>query len=263
MQCVVLAGGLGTRMRPWTETVPKALLPVDGTPFVDHQLTLLAGHGVTQVVFSIGYRGAMIRDFVGDGAHWGLDVRYVDEGPQLRGTAGALRLALDEDRLAPVFLVTYGDSYLPVPHRPLLDRLDGEGGDGAGPLVDAVMAVYRNRDAWDASNVLYRGGDAGGRDGRVELYDKHGTDPRCAEMEHIDYGLAALRRDLVEAEIPAGEHADLADLYHRLSLEGRLVGHEVGTRFFEVGSPGGLADLEKLLMAGRSGRPSRPRHDVG
>jgi len=243
VQCVVLAGGLGTRMRPWTDSVPKALLPVAGVPFVDHQLGLLASHGVCRVVFCIGYRGEMIRSFVGDGARWGVGVAYVDEGAALRGTAGALRLALDSGRLAESFLVVYGDSYLPVPHRPVLHRL-AEG--------DAVMTVFRNRNAFDASNVLYRAG-------RVALYDKSGLDPRCAEMEHIDYGLAALRRSLVSELVPAGERVDLADVYHQLSRDGRLLGHEVDRRFYEVGSPGGLADLAKRLMSAPAGQDNAER----
>ena len=244
MQCVVLAGGLGTRMRPWTETRPKALLPAAGSPFVDHQLRLLADRGVTDVVLCVGYRGGMIRDAVGDGGRWGLAVTYVDEGRDLRGTAGALRLATDRGVLAPAFLVTYGDSYLPVPHRPVLRRLGrGAGTDGD---AEAVMAVHRNRDAWDVSNVLYR-------DGRVELYDKRADDATRRRMEHIDYGLAALRRDLVEREVPPDEVVDLADLYHRLSVAGRLRGHEVRRRFYEIGSPGGLADLEKHLLTAATG----------
>src|SRR4051812_50216976 len=90
MQCVILAGGLATRMRPLTETIPKALIPVAGVPFIDHQLAWLAGHGVTEVVLSVGYRGDMLRDHVGDGARYGLAVRVVDEGSELRGTAGAV-----------------------------------------------------------------------------------------------------------------------------------------------------------------------------
>ena len=72
MQCVILAGGLATRMRPLTEQIPKALIPVEGTPFVDHQLAWLAAHGVDEVVLSIGYRGDMLRAHVGDGARYGL-----------------------------------------------------------------------------------------------------------------------------------------------------------------------------------------------
>src|SRR5437588_535334 len=99
MQCVILAGGLATRMRPFTDERPKALLPVAGRPFVDHQLEWLARHGVTRALLSIGYRGDMLRAHVGDGARFGLEVTYVDEGAELRGTAGALRLALERGAL--------------------------------------------------------------------------------------------------------------------------------------------------------------------
>ena len=99
MQCVILAGGLATRMRPLTDVIPKALIPAEGKPFVDHQLAWLAGHGVTDVVLSIGYRGDLLRDHVGDGGRFGVRVRYVDERTELRGTAVALRLAFAEGAL--------------------------------------------------------------------------------------------------------------------------------------------------------------------
>src|SRR5919197_6751225 len=95
LQCVILAGGLGTRMRPATEAIPKALVPVLGSPFADWQLRLLASRGVERVVYSVGYRGDMLRDHVGDGSCFGLQVAWVDEGDDLRGTGGALRLAPD------------------------------------------------------------------------------------------------------------------------------------------------------------------------
>jgi len=61
MQCVILAGGRATRMRPLTDSIPKALIPAAGRPFIDHQLDWLAGHGVTDIVLSVGYRGDAIR----------------------------------------------------------------------------------------------------------------------------------------------------------------------------------------------------------
>src|SRR2546421_8755669 len=92
LQCVILAEGVGTRMRPATEEMPKALLPVLGRPFCDWQLELLAERGVERVLYSVGYRGEMIRDHVGDGSRFGLAVGYVDQGEHLRGTRGALHL---------------------------------------------------------------------------------------------------------------------------------------------------------------------------
>jgi NDP-sugar pyrophosphorylase family protein len=116
MQCVILAGGLGTRMWPETKTIPKTLLPIAGTPFATWQLSWLARSGSDSVVYCVGHLGQLIRDHVGDGARFGLRVRYAEDPPKLLGTWGALRAALDV--LAPTVLVTYGDSYLPFDYAP-------------------------------------------------------------------------------------------------------------------------------------------------
>src|SRR3954463_4039756 len=105
MQCLILAGGLGTRMRPLTETVPKAMLPVAGRPFADWQLAWLAGQGVERVVYSLGHLGELVEEHVGDGRSFGLDVRYCYERGQLLGTAGAVRAAIDAGLMDEAFFV--------------------------------------------------------------------------------------------------------------------------------------------------------------
>ncbi len=237
MQCVILAGGLGTRMREVAGDQPKALLPVCGRPFVDHQLELLAAGGVEQVVLCIGYGGSALQAHVGDGAAFGLEVRYVDEEDDLRGTAGALRLALDQGVLAEAFGVLYGDSYLPIELRLVWDAFRASG-------RPALMTVYRNDDRWDVSNAVFA------KD-RVVLYDKHGTDPSTAQRRWIDYGLSFLSAKVIAERVPSGEVADLAELYHDLSVEGQLAGLEVEERFYEVGSPAGLAELEGYIASSR------------
>ena len=150
MQCVILAGGRATRMRPLTDTIPKALIPVDGRPFVDHQLAWLAGarRDRRRVVRRLPRR----RD---PRASWataramGCASAIVDEGEDLRGTAGALRLALDEGALEESFLLTYGDSFLP-------DRLRGGVRAFAACGQPALMTVFRNDGRWDTSNVDLR-----------------------------------------------------------------------------------------------------------
>lgn len=232
MQCVILAGGLGTRMRPFTEGMPKALIPVGplNVPFIDFQLAWLASHGVDDVILSIGYRGHMLRDHVGTGQRFGVPVRYVDEGAKLRGTAGALRLGIEEDVLEDTFLVTYGDSFLPIDF----------GGVGAAYRASgkkAAMTVLKNGGRWDASNVIFENGS-------LALYDKKRSDRPTLSFEYIDYGLTALSRDVVIDAIPLGDGPhDLATLFHDLSVEGELLGIEVQERFYEIGSPQGLADF--------------------
>jgi NDP-sugar pyrophosphorylase family protein len=237
MQCVVLAGGLGTRMRPMTETVPKSLLPVAGLPFVDWQLRWLAAHGVTNAVLCIGQFGEMIEEHVGDGARFGLPVRYVREGQELRGTAGALRLALEEGALEDEFLVTYGDSYLRVDFGAVGKAFRDSG-------KPALMTVFLNAGEWDTSNVVF---DAEKR--LVALYDKRRALRPAGDYRYIDYGLTAYRRDTIERLVPSGQRYDLAEVLHGLSLEGDLAGLEVFERYYEIGSPSGLSDLERYLAS--------------
>jgi NDP-sugar pyrophosphorylase family protein len=243
MQCVILAGGLGTRMWPETKTVPKTLLPIAGTPFATWQLAWLSESGIDSVVYCVGHLGQLIRDHVGDGSPWGLSVRYVDEGDHLRGTAGALRLAHDSGALDEDFLVLYGDSWLQV--------------DPAGVLRAArehrepvLMTVFRNDGRWDGSNVVLEGS-------RVARYAKGLTEPP-AEMRWIDYGLLAFRRGVIAERVPPDGPQDLAPLCAALAAEGLLAGLEVGRRFYEIGSVAGRDELEALFTA-RPAVPGRPR----
>jgi MurNAc alpha-1-phosphate uridylyltransferase len=233
MQCVILAGGLGTRLRSVTATMPKALVPVAGRPFADHQLTWLKDEGVTNVVYSVGHLGDQIREHVGDGARYGLSVRYVDEGADLRGTGGALRLAYDEGALEPTFGVLYGDSYLTAP-------LSAVAAEFARRRPAGLMTVYRNENRFDTSNARLS-------DGWVVAYDKAVDDPVAAGMLWIDYGFSMYERDEIIPLLPAADVVDLAVVQRTLSKQGRLAGYEVTERFYEVGSPEGLAELETFL----------------
>jgi MurNAc alpha-1-phosphate uridylyltransferase len=230
MQCVILAGGLATRMRPLTDTIPKSLITVNGRPFIDYQLQWLQSQGVTEVVLCIGYQGVRIREHL---ARWPgeMSIRFVDEGEVLRGTGGAIRMAFDAGVLAERFLVTYGDSFLPVSFPDVWASFLKN--DDA-----ALMTVFRNQGRWDASNVRYE-------NGRVVLYDKSKS-AESRGMDFIDYGLSAFKRSVIETSIGPGEKMDLSLVFHRLSVSGELAGYEVDTRFYEIGSAEGLNDFSKF-----------------
>lgn len=212
--------------------LPKCLIEVAGRPFADLQLRWLSGQGVSRVLYSIGHRGDQVRAYVGDGASWNLDVRYVDEGPDLRGTAGALRLALERNLLEDRFLILYGDSYLTV-------SLDEVANAYRRMRLPALMTVFRNEGRWEESNVAFDGS-------RVIRYQKHNSNSP-PDMCFVDYGLSALSSSLVQQEVPVGTDGDLATLFGSLSAQGKLGGFEVHERFYEIGSPEGLRDLEQRL----------------
>jgi N-acetyl-alpha-D-muramate 1-phosphate uridylyltransferase len=230
MQAVILAGGLATRLGALARDRPKALIEVGGRPFLAWQLERLARSGFSDVLLCIGHLGAQISAFAGDGSAFGLRVRCREDGPRALGTAGALRSALDE--LAPEFLVTYGDSYLPFDYSmPLSDLL-------AHPQAEGSMAVFRNDGRWDRSNTAVA-------NDHVVRYEKGSTD---AALDHIDYGATALRREVI-ARLPAGASAGLERVQAELAAAGTLRACRAATRFYEIGSEAGLAELDALLRA--------------
>jgi len=224
----ILAGGLATRLRPITESIPKALVEVAGKPFIFRQLDYLYLQGIRRVVLCIGYLGEMIEQIVGDGSQFGLEVTYSPDGPVLLGTGGALRQALP--MLGKHFFVLYGDSFLPVDFPPVEKAFF----DHKKP---ALMTVLENANRWDKSNVLYREG---------ELVEFNKLAPR-PEMAYIDYGLGVLSSQILEQYQP-GQVLDLAEVYHALSIKGQLTGYEVHKRFYEIGSHSGLKETETYFL---------------
>lgn len=109
---VIIAGGIATRLYPFTKTVPKAMLKVAGMPFIAHQLAMFKKNGITKVVICSGHLSGQIEDFIGDGRKFGLAVKFSVDGEKLLGTGGAIKKALP--LLEDVFFVMYGDSYLDI-----------------------------------------------------------------------------------------------------------------------------------------------------
>jgi len=224
----ILAGGLGTRLYPLTEKIPKALIEINGEPFLAHQLRLLRARGIQRVVLCIGQYGDRIREYAGDGARFGVNIDYSADGAVLLGTAGAVRKALP--LLGQDFFVIYGDSYLPCSYAGVAQAYQAAG-------LPGLMTVNRNEGRWDASNVEFA-------NGRILAYDKKN---RTARMRYIDYGLGVFNRAAFE-----GRQADLADVYGDLLRHGRLAACEVAGRFYEIGSFHGIAELARHLAESQS-----------
>lgn len=227
MQIVVMAGGLGTRMSPLTDKIPKSLLSVNDRAFVDCQLSLFKEGGIERVVFCVGYLGEMIQEYVGNGSRWGINVCYSWEEAGLLGTAGALKNAsilLDE-----YFLLTWGDSYVRANYRNFLDVVRNS-------RYDVIVGVYKNQNKWDKSNIDFR-------DGKVVKYNKN---QRESNFNFIDVGLSAFKQTFLK-NIPAGV-ASLDDVWEDLSLRASLGGLEVFDRFYEIGSKAGYQEFSSFIL---------------
>jgi N-acetyl-alpha-D-muramate 1-phosphate uridylyltransferase len=229
MQIVILAGGLGTRLKAVAGNLPKALAPVAGRPFIEHQLELVRKHGLRDVLLCIGYGGDQIEKHVGNGSAFGMRIIYSKEAEnRLLGTGGALvnALPLLQDR----FMVLYGDSYLPTDYARVARYFKER-----NPA--ALMCVYRNENKWDKSNVKIAGE-------AVVFYSKKnsGENP-----DYIDYGLSLFRKSIIEAYASHSLPLDLAQIQEDLVARRQMAACEVKERFYEIGKPAGLAELEKHL----------------
>lgn len=233
MQAVILAGGLGTRLWPLTREVPKPMVPVAGKPYLELQLRLLREQGLTEIVLLVGYLGRQIEDHFGDGAHFGLSIRYAREATPL-GTGGGLRDA--RPLLAESFLLLYGDSYLPIDYR----RVEAA-------LLDStavgVMVVYDNC----RGDTLVRNNVALTPDGLVARYDK--LTEYDSELTHVEAGVLAFRRAVLDLLAPAGKASLENEVYPRLVAARQLVGFPTEQRFYDIGTPERIRILEDFLAS--------------
>jgi len=178
----------------------------------------------------------MIVERYGDGSRWGVQIEYVFDGPVLLGTGGALIRALPKlGKLGAAYYVLYGDSYLPIDYRAVGDAFIASGKLG-------LMTVFENRERYDASNVWFEGG-------RIRVYDKKNKVP---QMRHIDYGLGVFRAAAFDG-FARDKAVDLAEVQEALVRRGELAGYEMKERFYEIGSPAGLKELDQVLRGG--GKP--------
>ena len=217
-------------MGHFTKTIPKAMIPVNGQPFLRHQLRNLHLNGIARVVICTGYLGEQIESEVKTNTPAGMSVECIPDGEVLLGTGGSLRRLLSRGVLDDIFLFTYGDSYLTVDHRRVADAFDSS-------RADSLMTVCENKDGHEKGNAVVEGD-------MVVLYRKGDNDSR---MQWIDYGLSVVTSESVHKHLPPNQECDIASMFERLSIAGRLQAYMSTDRYFEIGSVTGLAELEQHL----------------
>jgi NDP-sugar pyrophosphorylase family protein len=232
MQAVILAGGLGTRLKPLTDTIPKSLVEICGKPFLEYQLDFLKKGGIRDIVLCIGHLGDQIERYFGNGSRFGVNLRYSYEKEHLLGTAGALKNA--EQLLDEEWFVIYGDSYLFLDFGAIMSYFARFNKLG-------LMVVYKNYDQYDRSNVSIEG----------NLVKQYGKKEKTRDMVYIDYGANLLRKKALEL-VPQNQTYSLEELFAQLIERKELLAYEVNKRFYQIGSPEGLEEFRRYISQGEA-----------
>jgi dTDP-glucose pyrophosphorylase len=210
---VIMAGGKGMRLRPYTEQCPKPMLPVGGKPMLEHIIERAHSEGFQHFVLAVHYLGHMIEDYFGDGRRWQVNIEYLREKTPL-GTAGALAL-LDSKPDAPL-IVTNGDVLTDIHYGELLDFHNHHG-------AAATMAVRLHE--WQHPFGVVR----------TSGVDIVGFEEKPVIKSHINAGVYALDPDVLD-HMQRGEHCDMPTLFAKLQDSGlRTVVYPMHEPWLDVG----------------------------
>lgn len=228
MQVVVLAGGIGTHLRPITYKVPKPMVEICGKPFLEYQLELIKKYGLTKVLLLVSYLGEQIEDYFGNGSSFGLDIEYSYESTPM-GTGGALKIA--EQKLENEFLLLNGDTLLPLDYGDLIHRFNEANKQGLVVACSNIENIVPNNLLVSESDVV------------VLDYNKHDDN----EMTYIDAGAVVFKKEILEF-IPGGCVCSLEkEVFSQLIEKQQLIAYKTDNRFYDMGTLKGLKSIEKVL----------------
>lgn len=200
MKAVVLAGGKGTRMLPYTNILPKPMLPIDGMPILEVLIRQMKRYGISEVILTVGHMAYLLESYFKDGSHYGVNICYSQEDEPL-GTAGPLSLieGLDE-----TFMVMNGDVLTTLEFGNLIKYHRDRGGV-------ATIATYRRKVNIDLGVVHINDGD------EIENYTE-----KPSMNFNVSMGIYVFEPSVL-AHIPKGEYLDFPDLVLKLINAGERV----------------------------------------
>lgn len=226
---VLMAGGLGMRLRPLTDSIPKPLLAINGTPIMQHIIERFAEQGFRRFFISVNYRAQMIKDYFGNGSAFGVDIDYLEESKRL-GTGGALSL-ISGSNISENLLVMNGDLLTTLDFRQLLEFHRHSGGV-------ATMAVREYSFRVPYGVVQVEG------DSFINMIEKP------AHTFFVNAGVYAIRYDQLGL-IPKGEFFDLPDLFAKLRNNGEKVTvFPLREEWRDIGSHADYAEANQQLATG-------------
>jgi NDP-sugar pyrophosphorylase family protein len=228
--CVVLAGGLGTRLFEITKgRIAKAMIEIDGKPFLDYKIESLIRMGFQSIDLLVGEHGEQIELHVRKLNVIGIEFRVFYDGPNLLGTAGSI--AAIRSKLPDVFWVTYGDSLVEID----VSEADLIYDD----FKRSIMSVYRNCDEVEPSNIEFDSTEM-----KVTMYKKKSD---SGHFEWIDYGMMRLNVEMFD-QIPSDKQSDLYSVIIDQIAKKNMMAYPVNSPYWDVGNPQRFAETTKKIQ---------------
>lgn len=236
-QAVILAGGRGSRLRPFTDTNPKPMVPINGRPFLEHLIEMLKENGIKEVVILTGYLSEKIQEYFGNGSKFGINIEYSFtpfEDKNGQENESGIRIKNAEHLLDDVFFLMYCDNYWPVNLKKMTDFYNQ-----MGRL--AMTTVYNNKDGFGEygkeNNVLVSD------DGSVLKYDRTRKDPN---LNGVDMGFFILNKKIIDLIPEHNSHFE-KEILPELITENQLAAYQTDHRYYFITNENTLQIAEKLL----------------
>jgi mannose-1-phosphate guanylyltransferase len=222
---VILAGGLGTRLRPYTFLLPKPMLPVGPKPIMEHLLEWLKAAGITDFVVSTGYLGKMLQEYFGDGSTWGVNIVYATAPPL--GTAGQLKAA--ESKIKGRFVCVYGDAILDLDLKKAIDFHASKG-------ADATMVIMKH------TTELKYGFIDTDREGKFTKWNE-----RPKVSGHINVGCYIMEKRFLD-HVPVHVLYEMDDAFRKAKAEGaKLYALKMEGTFMDIGDRKSYRDANEIF----------------
>jgi histidinol-phosphate phosphatase family protein len=231
-QAVILAGGEGKRLRPFTLDNAKPMIPINGKPFLLHLIELLKENGIEEVVVLTGYLGEKIEEYFEDGSRFGIKIKYshtpFTNEAGLENESG-IRLINAKNLLDDHFLLMYCDNYWPLSLSKLEQFYDEK-------KVAVSLVAYSNKDNFTKNNILIE-------NGIVIKYDKKRED---RNLNGVDIGFFIINKSIF-SYFPEGNFQFERDVLPQLIAENKVAGFVTDHRYYSIGKPERLEDTGKFL----------------
>lgn len=226
-QAVILAGGKGTRLKPFTDTMPKPMFIVNDEPFIVKLIKQIKNFGIDNILLLLGYKSDIIINELGNGSKYGVNIQY-SITPVEYDTAD--RLVVAKDLLDDRFLLMYCDNYCPININKLNDI-------SLMNKSKVTLTVYKNKDKWTKDNILVDDND------KVIIYDKTHKNPN---LSGVDIGYAIIDKSVIELivdcnskidnKFPANTYGSFSNIYKKLVDSGDVFAYQTEHRYYSIGS---------------------------